>query len=325
MSMELDMAYVQEATELVEDDWEFITTRLRNDVMPYQQILADANPNVPYHWLKQRCDRGQCEMVHTKHTDNPTLYVNGELTPKGAAYMRKLSALTGVRRLRLEKGLWVAAEGLVYEDFDPAVHLINRFEIPQSWPRYWVVDFGYTNPFVCQWWAEDPDGRLYLYREIYMTKRLVEDHARQMLKCVISQSGPRKGQWKEPRPYQIICDHDAEDRATLEKHLDLGTSAAHKPVSDGVQATQSRFKIQPDGKPRIYILRDSLVERDHALEDVKKPFSTEQEIEGYVWPPSKEGSENKEAPLKLNDHGMDCMRYMVAEKDVRGGFAVYSL
>lgn len=322
MSSEYDMIYIQEATELTEDDWEMLSTRLRNGVMPYQQIIADANPNVPYHWLKQRCDKGQCLIVNTKHTDNPTLYVNGELTVKGAAYMRKLESLTGVRRLRLEKGLWVAAEGLVYEEFDPTVHLIDRFEIPKEWDRYWVVDFGFTNPFVCQWWAEDPDGRMYLYREVYMTKRLVEDHAKQILKCVISQNGPRKGQWKEPRPVRILTDHDAEDRATLEKHLDMGTSAAYKSVSDGIQAAQSRFKIMDDGRPRIFLMRDSLVERDPSLVEAKKPFCTEQEIEGYVWPPSKPDREENEAPVKLNDHGMDCMRYVIADRDLSGGYSV---
>lgn len=321
MSSEYDMIYIQEATELTEDDWEALTTRLRNGVMPYQQIIADANPNVPYHWLKQRCDRGQCLMVNTQHTDNPTLYVDGQLTPKGEDYIRKLGALTGVRFNRLMKGLWVAAEGLVYENYDPVIHLVNQFEIPKDWPRYWVVDFGYTNPFVWQCWARDPDGRLYLYREIYMTKRLVEDHARQMLRCVVSQSGPRKGQWKEPRPVQILCDHDAEDRATLEKHLQMSTAPAHKSVSDGIQAAQARFKTEADGKPRIYLMRDALVERDTDLVDAKKPFNTVQEIEGYVWPPSKPEREENEAPVKLNDHGMDCMRYLVAELDLYGGYS----
>lgn len=322
MSMELDVAYVQEATELIEEDWEFITTRLRNGVIPYQQVIADANPNVPYHWLKQRCDRGQTRIVHTKHTDNPTLYQDGRLTPAGEAYMRKLSALTGVRRLRLEQGLWVAAEGLVYEDFDPAIHLIDRFDIPKDWPRYWVIDFGYTNPFVCQWWAEDPDGRLYLYREIYMTRRTVEDHAAQILKVVTAQTGPNKGKWKEPEPALIICDHDAEGRATLERHIGMGTVPAVKKVSEGIQTTQERFKIHDDGKPRIFLMRDSLVEIDQSLVDAKKPYCTQQEIEGYVWPPSKDGREAPEAPVKLNDHGMDAMRYLCAEKE-QGGSGFY--
>lgn len=43
MSSEYDIAYVQEATELTENDWESITTRLRNGMVPYQQIMADCN------------------------------------------------------------------------------------------------------------------------------------------------------------------------------------------------------------------------------------------------------------------------------------------
>lgn len=315
MSSEYDAIYVQEATELIEDDWEKLTTRLRNGVMPYQQLIADCNPDADHHWLKQRCDKGLTKIVYALHTDNPTLYTDdGEPTEEGRVYLDKLSRLTGVRRLRLEKGLWVAAEGLIYEDWDPAVHLIDPFDIPKEWDRYWVIDFGYRNPFVCQWWAEDPDGRLYLYREIYMTGRIVEDHAQQILKQVIAQSGPRKGQWKEPQPRDIICDHDAEDRATLERHLEMGTSAAHKTVSDGIQAVQSRMKIQGDGKARIYIMRGALVERDQALEDAKKPLCTEQEVVGYVW--DQKPGVLKEQPLKVGDHGMDCMRYLVAERDL---------
>src|SRR3546814_15273055 len=94
--------------------------------------------------------------------------------------------LTGVQRQRLLDGRWVAAEGIIWPEFDPAVHLVDRFDIPDDWTRYWTVDFGYIHPFVAQWWAVDPDGVLYLYRELVHTKRLVEDHARQMLEQVIT-------------------------------------------------------------------------------------------------------------------------------------------
>jgi phage terminase large subunit len=323
MSSEYDVIYVQEATELTEDDWEKLTTRLRNGVMPYQQLIADCNPDTEYHWLKQRFDKGMTQVIHAKHTDNPTLYTrDGQPTREGRVYLEKLSRLSGVRRLRLEKGLWVAAEGLIYEEWDPTVHLVDPFPVPADWDRYWVIDFGYRNPFVCQFWAEDPDGRLYLYREIYMTGRTVEDHAQQILKCVTAQTGPRKGQWKEPRPRQIICDHDAEGRATLEKHLELGTDAAHKGVTDGIQAVQSRLKEQGDGKPGLFLMRGALVERDPHLEDQKKPLCTEQEIVGYVWLQKPGQQQLKEEPLKENDHGMDCMRYLVAEKDLYGGFSM---
>lgn len=313
MSTEFDMIYIQEATELTEDDWESLTTRLRNGKMPYQQIIADANPDVPYHWLNQRCQRGQCRMVNTQHTDNPVLYQDGELTPAGVAYMAKLEALSGVRKARLLKGLWQAAEGLVYELYDPAVHLIDKFTVPKTWRRYWVIDFGFSNPFVLQFWAEDPDGRLYLYREIYMTKRLVEDHAKQALSLV---TDPKTGQWKEPRPYRVIADPaDAEGRQTFTKHAGLHTVEANKGKKAGIQAAQKRFEKQADGKPRIYLMRGALVELDRTLEERKKPVSTEQEIVGYVWPEGKTGDQAEE-PVKEDDHGMDCMRYLVAETDV---------
>ena len=306
MSSEYDVIYVQEAIELTEDDWEALTTRLRNWKVTFQQIIADTNPSTPTHWLKARCDRGATVLLESRHEENPTLFHDGEATPEGAAYLDKLDNLTGPRYLRLRKGLWVAAEGVVYEDFDPAIHLVNRFEIPRDWPRYWEVDFGYVNPFVLQRWAEDPDGRLYLYAEIYRTKRLVEDHARDVLAQVVV-----GGEWIEPKPRAVICDHDAEDRATLERHLGMSTLAASKSVSDGIQAVQSRLRVAGDGQPRLFVLRDAVAQRDPELVEAKRPTCTAEEFPGYVW----EGK-GKDRPVKVDDHGLDCVRYLVAERDL---------
>ncbi|MEU2510556.1 phage terminase large subunit [Streptomyces syringium] len=332
MSSEYDVCYVQEATELTETDWEAITTRLRNGKISFQQLMADCNPDVPHHWLKRRCDSGKTVMLNCRHEDNPILFTGDELTERGRDYIGKLDALTGVRYQRLRRGLWVAAEGLIYEDFSPTLHLVDPFLIPQDWTRWWTVDFGFTNPFVLQMWAEDPDGRLFLYKEIYRTRRLVEDHARHALRLVQrcaeccedarsehdchTCSGCRL-EWTEPRPRAVICDHDAEDRATLERHLGMSTSPAKKSVSDGIQAAQSRLKIAGDGRPRLFLMRGALAERDEGLADVKRPVSTEEEITGYVWD-QKPGKPPKETPVKENDHGMDALRYMVAERDLGG-------
>lgn len=298
MSTEYDLAYVPEATELTLEDWESITTRLRNGVLPYQQLMGDCNPGQPMHWLKRRADAGQTVMFESRHVDNPSVT---------ADYLAKLDALTGVRKLRLRDGLWAAAEGLVYDGWDAALHLIPPFPIPPAWPRYLAVDFGYTNPFVCQWWAEDPDGRLYRYRELYRTQGLVEDHAKTI--AAASQ--------REPRPRLVVCDHDAEDRATLDRKLGWGTVAAHKDVSPGIQAVAARLRRAGDGKPRLYLLRDALLSRDMTLEDAHKPCCTEEEIESYIWDTSA-NRRTGEAPLKQHDHGMDAMRYLVAQRDLRG-------
>lgn len=312
MSSEYDSCYIQEAIELSVSDWEAITTRLRNGKLPYQQLIADTNPDVPTHWLKQRADRGDTLLLESRHEDNPVYFDDdGGMTEAGRNYiLGKLDKLTGVRHARLRKGLWVAAEGVIFDDFDPAVHLLDRFKIPADWRRWWAIDFGHSNPFVCQMWAEDGDGRLYMYREIYMTKRLVEDHARALLDLVRDTDG----QWTEPRPTAIICDHDAEGRATLERHLGMGTTRAYKAVTDGIQAVQQRLKIASDGKPRLFLLRDSLVERDQNLVDALKPTCTAEEFPGYVWA-VKPGGVLKEEPAKENDHGMDAVRYCVSQLD----------
>jgi phage terminase large subunit len=316
LSAEYDLVFVDEATELTETDWETIGTRLRNGVLSWQQQIAACNPGPPSHWLKQRADRGQMRMLHSRHVDNPA-YVNGDgsLTAKGVDYMAKLDGLTGVRRLRFRDGKWAAAEGQIYEAYDEAVHLLDEVTPTGAWTRWAAVDFGYTNPFVYQDWWEDPDGRLYLMHEIYYTRRLVEDHAETIRNLLYWPSGQPRGQL----PRAIYVDHDAEDRATLERKLGLATKPAHKSVSDGIQAVQSRLKVQPDGKPRLFIRRGALVERDPELEAASLPMGAAEEIAGYVWavrPGNKGGL--KEEPLKENDHAMDALRYMVAARDLVG-------
>jgi len=337
MSTEYDIVYVQEATELTEDDWEALTTRLRNYEMSFQQLIADTNPSTPTHWLRQRANNGQTTMLESRHTDNPTLYGDdGQITTRGRDYIEgKLDKLTGPRKARLRHGKWVTAEGAIYETWDDAVHLVDRFYLPKDWDRWWVVDFGFSHPFVLQRWAEDPDGRLVLYAEQYMTKRLVEDHARDVMVAVTRwvqgeerreedeataenvlaavEAGRR--QWIEPEPRGVVCDHDAEGRATLEKHLGRSTTAATKKVTEGIQAVQSRLKLQDDGRPRLTVMRDTVRERDMSQEEAKLPASTAEEIPGYVWANPK----GKEAPLKEQDDGCDAMRYMVAERDLGAG------
>ncbi len=314
LSSEYDLVFVDEATELTVTDWETIGTRLRNGALAWQQQIGACNPGPPTHWLKKRADRGDLVMLASRHRDNPA-YVNadGTYTAAGEAYIvGKLGRLTGVRRLRLGNGQWAAAEGLVYEEWDDDLHMVPALPAAaKDWTRWWTVDFGYSNPFVLQCWAEDPDGRLYRYREIYKTKTLVEDHAKHILSLVRD----RDGAWTEPQPRAIICDHDAEDRATLERHLGMSTTAARKTVSDGIQAVQSRLKAAGDGRPRLYLVRGALVETDQELAQAEKPTCTEDEISAYVWPTDVK-PDKREAPVKEDDHGMDAMRYMVADRDL---------
>jgi phage terminase large subunit len=205
----------------------------------------------------------------------------------------------------LRDGLWAAAEGIVYDEWSRLDHCVDYFPIPDGWSRYWTVDFGYTNPFVWQAWAESPDGGLYRYREIYMTRRLVEDHAEVIKSICVG----------EPKPLAIICDHDAEDRATLERHLGMLTVTAYKAIQPGIDALKARLKVQDNGKPRIFFMRDSLVEVDRELVTKMDPLCTEDEFESYIWNKRHEGTSKGEVPVDKYNHGLDAARYMVAFAD----------
>lgn len=290
MSTEYDMIYVQEAVELTENDWESLSSRIRNGRIPYQQIGADTNPDAPTHWLKQRIDQGQTRGLESRHEDNPAVTQE---------YLARLDKLTGVRYKRLRLGQWAGVEGQVYEGWERAIHLIDPFPISAGWPRIRAIDFGYVNPFTCQWWAIDGDGRMYLYREAYGVKRLVADWAREIERLSAGET------------YEFtVADHDAEDRATL-RAAGIHTIAARKEVTPGIEAVQDRLIRQGDGKARLYIFRNALVKRDPDLTEAKKPQGFAEEIDSYTWALATEGRAAKEEPTKVNDHAMDCARYAV--------------
>lgn len=304
LSGERDVIYVNQAEEMELNDWETLTTRStgRGSVMPYTQMIGDCNPGPSSHWIKHR---DTLQVFESRHEDNPTLFdESGEITEQGKRTLAILDALTGVRYKRLRLGLWVGAEGMVYEEWNSDVHLIDPFEIPRSWRRYRVIDFGFTNPFVCLWCAEDNDGRLYLYREIYQTHRLVEDVTPEIISLSEGEAIS-----------DTISDHDAEDRATAERH-GLHTTAANKEVSPGIQAVQARLRVQADGKPRLFIFKNARVHpADETLEEKHKPLCTAEEFDSYVWAKSMHSDKVKEEPRKQDDHGLDALRYLVYHLD----------
>ncbi len=309
-STEYDGIYVQECNELTLGEWESLLRALRGDATPHQQLFGDCNPDSPRHWLKQRADGGRCNLYYTRHEDNPALWTGSTWTARGMSYIAKLDRLTGLRYQRLRLGKWAAAEGMVYE-FDPAVHLLDPFVIPAEWQRIRSIDFGFTNPFVCQWWAIDPDGRMYLYREIYKTQRIVSDHAVQI-----------KALSAGERIRGSVSDHDAEDRETLHR-AGISTTPAKKEVKLGIEAVEKRLRVQADGKPRLFVLRNALVERDEQLAEDVKPTCTEQEFDSYVYAKSVDGKANKEEPVKMYDHGLDAARYAVRFVDSGGSQGVF--
>ncbi len=321
-STEYDTICGFEAFEITEGEWEDLFRARRNGKMPYQQSIADVNPWGPGHWLNQRANAKKMTRLLSRHEDNPLYWdrEKNDWTQAGRDYvLGTLERLSGHRKQRLRYGKWVSADGQVYEDYNPSIHLIDQRPIPRDWRRIRSIDFGFNNPFVCQWWAIDPDGRMYLYREIYFTGRTVKDHA----SGVFDGDGKliHKGilQLSEGENIEAdIADHDREDRATLEQNGIL-TRKAHKDISPGIEAVSLRLRVAGDGKPRLFVMRDAVAEVDEQLIEDKLPTCTEQEWDGYVYPKAASGKPVKELPIDKDNHGMDAVRYAVAYVDDLAG------
>lgn len=304
MSAEFDMIYVQEATELLEEDWEALTTRLRNNVMPYQQLIADCNPTYPTHWLKLRADRGVTLLLESRHEDNPSV------TPE---YLATLDALTGVRKKRLRDGIWAAADGLVYEEWDPAIHKVSLAQL-QAWRILTAderidrtgtkrviagVDWGWTNPGYIGVNALDADDRLYLIHEVYRTQR-TDDWWVEQGKALKARYGIEA----------FICDPAMPAYIAKFKAAGLNPIEADNDIAAGVNDFRERLHVAGDTRPRFYLYEYSLKEQDERRVEGHEPFCIDQEILEYVWPKAQDGKPIKELPVATNNHALDAERYV---------------
>lgn len=106
-------------------------------------------------------------------SDNPHLLKNDP------DYLTKLEALPEAEKAAKLYGDWWTFSGQVFDSFrtkrfpdEPknALHCIPSFVIPSWWPRVLAIDWGYKAATVCYWAAISPEGRVYIYREYYVTQ-----------------------------------------------------------------------------------------------------------------------------------------------------------
>jgi phage terminase large subunit len=298
MSTEWDRVFAFEWTEASETDHEKLLTRLSGNSTPFRQMAADCNPQAPSHWLNQRFLKSSDnrERILSRLEDNPIMHDGGGWTPLGVEYRQTLDALTGVRRARLKDGRWAQADGVVFPEFDASVNVIDRMpEGWEKWRKYRAIDFGWNDPFVCLWIADSGEA-LYVYREWYMSERLVEDHAKVIVELSRNESY-----------VATVADHDREDRETLKRH-GVSTQPADKAITRGLDVVRSRLAQKPNGRRGFYYLASALVEYDRKLEEKKRPTSLRDEFDSYVWA-AKSGGLAKELPVDADNHGMDALRY----------------
>lgn len=119
------------------------------------RLFGTTNPDNPKHWFKRNyLDReNEIDLVSFKFTidDNPFL---------DPLYIEQIkNEYTGLWYMRFILGLWVAAEGAVYDFFDESVHLLDPADEPFiSWQDI-SIDYGTNNPTVFLLWGNNPQTK----------------------------------------------------------------------------------------------------------------------------------------------------------------------
>lgn len=286
-STEYGFIGLEEAIEITDElSFTWIESRARQPEAPFHQVMYACNAGAPAHYLYRHffLERPKDE------AGNPlTEVIQGnvlwDLLP--ASYKARLNALKGRYRDRFVHNKWIGYEGLIYDVFNPAEHIVSRFPIPKDWQYVMAIDFGFNEAFVCQFWAVSPDDVWYLDKEIYYSHRTVNKHVPQIKELL-----------KDRNVTASYSDHDSEDQATLEEH-GIRTIKADKSVSPGIQKVYDMMSNN-----QIFFFEDALVEKDPILEMNGKPTCTVEEVQGYIWM-----NNQKEQPKKENDHGIDAKRY----------------
>ena len=298
-STEYDLIYVNEANELSLHEWESLHRALRNGVAPYQQLIGDCNPDTEFHWLNQRCLNGKTHRILSRHEDNPSI------TPE---YLERLQALTGVRKERLYYGRWVSAEGQILEQYDPAVHVIKRSEMPEMRWHFGSIDWGFRAPGCFQVWGVCGDGNLYRHEEWYRTERQIDwwaDKVHRMFKkydLVRVVCDPA-----EPRSIDFLNDRLGFHRAREANKIAI---KADNDWQAGIDQVRAYMQDAATGKPHLFLVEGSSNGRDPRLVEAAQPCSLEEEIPSLVYAEAREGRPVREIPdPSCADHACDAMRY----------------
>lgn len=245
------------------------------------KVWLNCNPEGPFHYLKReyidKAEEKRILHLHFTLDDNLTL---SEVIKE--RYRRMFS---GVFYQRYILGLWVMAEGLIYDMFDPERHVVD---ILPKMRRYWVgVDYGTTNPTVFLLVGEGIDGRLYVCREWRWDSA---EKGRQKTDAQLS--ADFRAWLGDIQPERVFIDPSAASFA-LQLWQDgvRRVSHADNAVLDGIRDVSSLLGA---GLLKIHRSCTGLIK----------------EKASYSWDPkAQERGEDK--PLKVNDHACDAERYVI--------------
>lgn len=201
-------------------------------------------------------------------------------------YERNQRNMDPARFRMFHEGGFERPEGMIYKGWDDVAMVVEPFEIPNDWPRFGGLDYGWNHPTAAVWIARGPDGKYYIYEEYRESEGLIAKHFDAMQEKCASQV-PRW--WDDPAGAQ----YSAEMR-----RLGLPVQGAQNEVQAGLDTVA---ELMASGRLKVF--------------RTCKNWLTE--IEGYVWDKNVSG-EFKDKPVEVDDDLMDATRYGF-HSELKGG------
>jgi len=235
--------FINEVAQISFETFENVKSSLSEGLSNINPILVcDTNPRSARHWAHEYFIVKK-NPVDEKYVGDHVIR-RGPWLPETNSFLKttyiemNLDTLSGAKKQRLRYGQWVNLEGLAYPDFDDCI--IPNMEIPEEWPRYACVDFGFKHKYAVVWWAHDMDNERFIqYAEFGASNRtqlsILPEIRDELEKCE-----------------EILTDHNPGYIEGLEA-AGLNTTKA---VKDVLSTYESFVSLQRgDGGLRYYILK----------------------------------------------------------------------
>jgi len=196
-SADFALIEVDELTKNPRETFHFIRMRKRWAGIQRTKFVGASNPGGIGHgwvqdlWMRRKFDPNEQEasqffFLPAKATDNPHL---------DASYLKTLDSLPEKLRKAYRDGNWDIFAGQYFTEWDSSIHTCHPFPIPAGWKKFRSYDHGYENPACCKWYALDYEGRVYVYRELYVRGYTIDKISEEILRL----SGDENYEWS-------VCD-----------------------------------------------------------------------------------------------------------------------